>query len=104
MQRGISFLISGMGNFPVAPVPSQRQRCVLTTGGICQNLCGPRDTPPPCRQQACGAEISKYGLVRRTRADLEKNLADYYIFEIDKNPAMRAGGRIRVHARQVDVV
>jgi amino-acid N-acetyltransferase len=25
-------------------------------------------------------------LVRRTRADLEKNLADYYIYEIDKNP------------------
>ena len=25
-------------------------------------------------------------LVRRTRADMEKNLADYYIFEIDKNP------------------
>jgi hypothetical protein len=33
-------VISGMGNFPVAPVPSQRQRCVLTGGGICQNLCG----------------------------------------------------------------
>jgi amino-acid N-acetyltransferase len=25
-------------------------------------------------------------LVRRTRADIEKTLADYYIFEIDKNP------------------
>jgi amino-acid N-acetyltransferase len=25
-------------------------------------------------------------LVRRTRAEIEKNLADYYIFEIDKNP------------------
>jgi amino-acid N-acetyltransferase len=25
-------------------------------------------------------------LVRRTRADIENNLADYYIFEIDKNP------------------
>jgi amino-acid N-acetyltransferase len=25
-------------------------------------------------------------LVRRTRADIEKNLSDYYIFEIDKNP------------------
>jgi amino-acid N-acetyltransferase len=25
-------------------------------------------------------------LVRRTRADIEKSLADYYIFEIDKNP------------------
>jgi amino-acid N-acetyltransferase len=25
-------------------------------------------------------------LVRRTRADIEKNLADYYIFEIDRNP------------------
>jgi amino-acid N-acetyltransferase len=25
-------------------------------------------------------------LVRRTRADIEKNLADYYIFEIDENP------------------
>ena len=25
-------------------------------------------------------------LVRRTRSDIEKNLADYYIFEIDKNP------------------
>ena len=25
-------------------------------------------------------------LVRRTRGDMEKNLADYYIFEIDKNP------------------
>ncbi|HEY1945659.1 MAG TPA: amino-acid N-acetyltransferase [Bryobacteraceae bacterium] len=25
-------------------------------------------------------------LVRRTRADIDKNLADYYIFEIDKNP------------------
>jgi amino-acid N-acetyltransferase len=25
-------------------------------------------------------------LVRRTRTELEKNLADYYIFEIDKNP------------------
>ena len=25
-------------------------------------------------------------LVRRTRADIEKNLANYYIFEIDKNP------------------
>lgn len=25
-------------------------------------------------------------LVRRTRADIEKNLVDYYIFEIDKNP------------------
>jgi amino-acid N-acetyltransferase len=25
-------------------------------------------------------------LVRRTRGDIEKNLADYYIFEIDKNP------------------
>src|ERR1700684_1026749 len=24
--------------------------------------------------------------VRRTRAGIEKNLADYYIFEIDKNP------------------
>jgi amino-acid N-acetyltransferase len=25
-------------------------------------------------------------LVRRTRTDLEKNLGDYYIYEIDKNP------------------
>jgi amino-acid N-acetyltransferase len=25
-------------------------------------------------------------LVRRTRADLEKTLADYYIYEVDKNP------------------
>ena len=25
-------------------------------------------------------------LVRRTRGEIEKNLADYYIFEIDKNP------------------
>ena len=25
-------------------------------------------------------------LVRRTRAEIEKNLADYYIFEIDRNP------------------
>jgi amino-acid N-acetyltransferase len=25
-------------------------------------------------------------LVKRTRADIEKNLADYFIFEIDKNP------------------
>jgi amino-acid N-acetyltransferase len=25
-------------------------------------------------------------LLRRTRAEIEKNLADYYIFEIDKNP------------------
>ena len=25
-------------------------------------------------------------LVRRTRAEIEKDLADYYIFEIDKNP------------------
>ncbi|HEY7098905.1 MAG TPA: amino-acid N-acetyltransferase [Terriglobales bacterium] len=25
-------------------------------------------------------------LVRRTRTDIEKNLADYYLFEIDKNP------------------
>ena len=25
-------------------------------------------------------------LVRRTRAEIEKNIADYYIFEIDKNP------------------
>jgi amino-acid N-acetyltransferase len=25
-------------------------------------------------------------LVRRTRADIEKNIADYYIFEIDRNP------------------
>jgi amino-acid N-acetyltransferase len=25
-------------------------------------------------------------LVRRTRTDIEKNLADYYIFEIDRNP------------------
>jgi amino-acid N-acetyltransferase len=25
-------------------------------------------------------------LVKRTRADIEKNVADYYIFEIDKNP------------------
>ena len=25
-------------------------------------------------------------LVRRTRADIERNLSDYYIFEIDKNP------------------
>ena len=25
-------------------------------------------------------------MVRRTRAEIEKNLADYYIFEIDKNP------------------
>lgn len=25
-------------------------------------------------------------LVRRTRGDIEKNLADYYLFEIDKNP------------------
>ncbi len=24
--------------------------------------------------------------VRRTRAGIEKNLADYYIFEIDRNP------------------
>ena len=25
-------------------------------------------------------------LVRRTRGEIEKNLADYYIFEIDNNP------------------
>jgi amino-acid N-acetyltransferase len=25
-------------------------------------------------------------LIRRTRAEIERNLADYYIFEIDKNP------------------
>ncbi len=33
-------------------------------------------------------------LVRRTRAEIERNLADYYIFEIDKNPVACVSLRI----------
>ena len=37
-------------------------------------------------QQLTKKAVEAEELVRRTRADIEKNLADYYIFEIDKNP------------------
>ena len=37
-------------------------------------------------QQLTKKAVEAEELVRRTRAEIEKNLADYYIFEIDKNP------------------
>jgi amino-acid N-acetyltransferase len=37
-------------------------------------------------QQLTKKAVEAEELVRRTRAEMEKNLADYYIFEIDKNP------------------
>ena len=37
-------------------------------------------------QQLTKKAVEAEELVRRTRADIEKNLADYYVFEIDKNP------------------
>src|SRR3984885_9854677 len=37
-------------------------------------------------QQLTKKAVEAEELVRRTRADIEKNLADYYIFEIEKNP------------------
>jgi amino-acid N-acetyltransferase len=37
-------------------------------------------------QQLTKKAVEAEELVRRTRGDIEKNLADYYIFEIDKNP------------------
>ncbi len=37
-------------------------------------------------QQLTKKAVEAEELVRRTRGDIEKNLGDYYIFEIDKNP------------------
>ena len=37
-------------------------------------------------QQLTKKAVEAEELVRRTRGEIEKNLADYYIFEIDKNP------------------
>jgi amino-acid N-acetyltransferase len=37
-------------------------------------------------QQLTKKAVEAEELVRRTRAEIEKNLPDYYIFEIDKNP------------------
>jgi amino-acid N-acetyltransferase len=37
-------------------------------------------------QQLTKKAVEAEELVRRTRTDIERNLADYYIFEIDKNP------------------
>ena len=37
-------------------------------------------------QQLTKKAVEAEELVRRTRAEMEKNLADYYIYEIDKNP------------------
>jgi amino-acid N-acetyltransferase len=37
-------------------------------------------------QQLTKKAVEAEELVRRTRAEIEKNLADYYLFEIDKNP------------------
>jgi amino-acid N-acetyltransferase len=37
-------------------------------------------------QQLTKKAVEAEELVRRTRAEIEKNLADYYIFEIDRNP------------------
>jgi amino-acid N-acetyltransferase len=37
-------------------------------------------------QQLTKKAVEAEELVRRTRTEIEKNLADYYIFEIDKNP------------------
>jgi len=37
-------------------------------------------------QQLTQKAVEAEELVRRTRGEIEKNLADYYIFEIDKNP------------------
>lgn len=39
-------------------------------------------------------------LVKRTRADIEKNVADYYIFEIDKNPVACVALHIYAEQRQ----
>src|SRR5882757_8062911 len=47
----------------------------------------------PARKKDIGAiqlltrkAVEAEELVRRTRSEIEKSLADYYIFEIDKNP------------------
>jgi amino-acid N-acetyltransferase len=37
-------------------------------------------------QQLTKKAVEAEELIRRTRSEMEKNLADYYIFEIDKNP------------------
>jgi amino-acid N-acetyltransferase len=37
-------------------------------------------------QQLTKKAVEAEELIRRTRGEIEKNLADYYIFEIDKNP------------------
>ncbi len=37
-------------------------------------------------QQLTKKAVEAGELIRRTRSDIEKNLSDYYIFEIDKNP------------------
>jgi amino-acid N-acetyltransferase len=37
-------------------------------------------------QQLTKKAVEAEELIRRTRAEIERNLADYYIFEIDKNP------------------
>jgi amino-acid N-acetyltransferase len=37
-------------------------------------------------QQLTKKAVETEELIRRTRAEMERNLADYYIFEIDKNP------------------
>jgi amino-acid N-acetyltransferase len=37
-------------------------------------------------QQLTRKAVEAEELIRRTRGEIEKNLADYYIFEIDKNP------------------
>jgi amino-acid N-acetyltransferase len=37
-------------------------------------------------QQLTKKAVEAEELIRRTRAEIEKNLADYYIFEIDRNP------------------
>jgi len=40
----------------------------------------------PAIQQLTKKAVEAEELIRRTRSDMEKNLSDYYIFEIDKHP------------------
>jgi amino-acid N-acetyltransferase len=49
-------------------------------------------------QQLTKKAVEAEELIRRTRAEMEKNLADYYIFEIDKNPV--ACVALHVYAEQ----
>ena len=51
-------------------------------------------------QQLTKKAVEAEELIRRTRAEMERNLADYYIFEIDRNPVACVALHVYAEQRQ----